>query len=197
MATQVRAGCARLIPTQSPRPASGASRGWALARGSEQRRNHHSHGSAGDCVASRHAAPAPDTPARPHEERRQFASLCCGCAVSLPRRSRRASASPSPPPHIHRVYSTSPPPSVAVAGWVASYVVKRIKAFNPTAERPFVLGELAQGWGKDRGSTTSSAVHITSPALNHRPLPPPLYPPLPRTPQACPRALPRCRCTRS
>lgn len=28
-----------------------------------------------------------------------------------------------------------------VAGWTATYVAKRIKTFNPTSERPFVLGE--------------------------------------------------------
>jgi hypothetical protein len=28
-----------------------------------------------------------------------------------------------------------------VALWVATYVKKRILAFNPTADRPFVLGE--------------------------------------------------------
>ena len=27
-----------------------------------------------------------------------------------------------------------------VSNWVASYVVKRINAFQPTADRPFVLG---------------------------------------------------------
>ena len=28
----------------------------------------------------------------------------------------------------------------AVGNWVAAYVVRRIRAFAPTAERPFVLG---------------------------------------------------------
>ena len=28
----------------------------------------------------------------------------------------------------------------AVATWVATYLAKRIKAYKPTAERPFVLG---------------------------------------------------------
>lgn len=144
MATRVRAGVRAFPPPERLGHASDACRSAATCLPGE--RGGHLPGGERYYAFARRAGPGRGTP------RRAVWHPCslAGCISTC--RERRFIAAPFLSRlrfHPYRLGHSTPlhiSPG-AVAGWVASYVVKRIKAFNPTAERPFVLGELVRGAG--------------------------------------------------
>ena len=42
----------------------------------------------------------------------------------------------------------------SVSQWAALYVAAKIKAANPTAEKPFVLGNNEEAWAQNRRAVT-------------------------------------------